>query len=79
MCGTSAWEWEEDPDAYEAVRLTCPGCMRREVLSDDRDAPSARGSSVRLMAKAAAERMRAEVARKEAEGTLRPRRRRERS
>lgn len=76
MCGSSQQEWDDDPYAYEAVRVTCPGCMRRETMNDDSTENVAKGSSVRLLPKAAAERMRAETARKAAEGTLRPRRRR---
>jgi hypothetical protein len=76
MCGSSQAEWDEDPDAYEAIRMMCPGCMRREVLSDDADAPKTKGMSIRLIPRAAAERMRADMARKVASGTERPHRQR---
>ena len=75
-CGTSPWEWNEDPDAYEAMHLTCIGCMRREILSAD-DTPTSKGTSVRLLPKSVAVRLTQEKKRREAEGTLRPRRRRE--
>jgi hypothetical protein len=76
MCGTSPWEWEEDMDAYEAVAMTCPGCQRRELMNDGGDTMP-KGTSVRLIPKASAERLHQEIERKTAEGTLRPRRRRE--
>lgn len=74
-CGTAPHEWEEDPDAYVAINLNCPGCMRREVMLED-DTPKPKGTSVRLVPKAAAERLAAEMERKAAEGRLLPRRRR---
>lgn len=50
-CGTAPWEWQEDPDAYEAVRQQCRGCMKREaVLEDQKDPP--KGSSVTMVTKA---------------------------
>jgi hypothetical protein len=76
LCGTSAWEWEEDMFAYEAVHVTCPGCQKRELMSVDNDTMP-KGTSVRLVPRAMAERLQAETERKTAEGTLRPRRRRE--
>lgn len=75
-CGTHSYEWDEDPDAYVAVHVTCPGCMRREIMQAD-DTQRPKGTSVRLLPKASAERLAAEVERKKAEGTLRPRRRRQ--
>lgn len=75
ICGTSPYEWEEDPDAYVAINMTCPGCMRRELMSED-DTPRPKGTSVRLIPKASAERLAQEIERKRAEGTLRPIRRR---
>ena len=77
MCGTAGHEWEEDPYASEAVRVSCPGCLRREVLQSDSDAGVGRGVSVRLLTRAAAASAAAELERKSAEGTLRPRLRRE--
>jgi hypothetical protein len=75
-CGTQPYEWDEDPDAYVAINITCPGCMRREIMQED-DTPKVKGTSVRLLPKVTAERLAAEVERKRAEGTLRPRRRRQ--
>ena len=77
MCGTASYEWEEDPFAYEAVRVSCPGCMRRETLQEDSGESALKGVSVRLHSAAMAERARVELERKTAEGTLRPKRRRE--
>lgn len=76
MCGTSSDEWEDDPYAYEAVRHFCPGCMRREIMSEDNDAPLGKGVSIKLMPKAAVARMKYEMERKESEGAMGPRRRR---
>ena len=75
-CGTSAEEWAEDPHAYAAIYVTCQGCMRREIMQSS-DTPITKGTSVRLVPKAMAARLEAEAERKRAEGTLRPRRRRE--
>lgn len=77
MCGTSPWEWAEDMDAYVAVNMTCNGCMRREIMQADSDTPNSKGTSVRLIPRVTAERLAADMEKMEAEGTLRPRRRRE--
>ena len=77
MCGTADYEWAEDPYAYEAVRVSCPGCLRRETLQEDSGSGAGKGVSVRLLSAHAAERARIELERKTAEGTLRPKRRRE--
>ena len=74
-CGTAPHEWAEDPDAYVAINMNCPGCMRRELMVED-DTPKPKGTAVRLVPRATAERLAAEMERKAAEGTLRPRRRR---
>lgn len=71
-CGTQARTWQEDPYAYTPVIHTCVGCQKRELLQDD-DTPKPKGSSVRLISKAAAERLAAERAIADAEGGLRPR------
>ena len=75
-CGTAEEEWTADMDAYTAIRHTCPGCMRREIMQAS-DTEVSKGTSVRLVPKAMAVRLEAEAERKRAEGTLRPRRRRE--
>ena len=76
-CGTAGWEWELDPDAYIAVVMGCQGCLRTETMSEDlHNTPGPKGASVRLLPRAVAERIAAETERREAEGTLRPRRRR---
>lgn len=74
-CGTAQHVWDEDPYAYEPMRFTCTGCMKRELMQAD-DTPVPKGTSVRLVPKAVAERLTFERERKEAEGTLRPTRRR---
>lgn len=75
-CGTSPHEWDEDPDAYVAIHIGCPGCMRREIMQND-DTPKPKGTAVRLLPKASAERLADEVEKKKATGTLRPQRRRQ--
>jgi len=74
-CGTSPWEWEEDPNAYTPVVHQCMGCMLREIMMDDKDAKP-KGSTIRLVTRRMAELMAIEKARREAAGTLRPQRRR---
>jgi hypothetical protein len=55
-CGTSEWQWREDPDAYEAVLNVCPGCQRKDWLREDQgDAKTQAGSSIGLLPRARAE------------------------
>lgn len=61
-CGTSGWEWEEDPYAYHPIFVTCPGCQRKEILAAD-DTPRPKGTSVRLVSKHMAARLAREAAR----------------
>ena len=75
-CGTSEVEWEEDMDAYAAVYVTCTGCMRREIMQGS-DTQVSKGTSVRLVPKATALHLEEIAERKRAEGTMRPKRRRE--
>lgn len=63
-------------DAYTAMYVTCVGCMRREIMQAG-DAPISKGTSVRLVPKAMAAKQLADAERKRAEGSMRPRRRRE--
>lgn len=74
-CGTAPWEWEEDRNAYTPVVHQCFGCMLREIMMDDKDAKP-KGSTIRLVTRRMSEQMAIDKARKEAEGTLRPHRRR---
>lgn len=78
MCGTSQSEWDEDPFAYQPMFHTCPGCMKKDLLADD-DTPRPKGTTVRLVPKATAERLQFEAERRAAEGVSTvPRRRRNR-
>jgi hypothetical protein len=70
-CGTSPWMWEEDPFAYEPLHITCIGCMKKDLFGED-DTPRSKGTSVQLIPKEAAEKMRARAD----EGIARPVRRR---
>lgn len=36
-CGTSQWEWDEDADAYTAMRHICKGCMILYAAEEDND------------------------------------------
>lgn len=55
MCGTAAWEWEEDRDAYEATAVMCRGCLIKEAAQED--APDIPGTRVTLVPKAVADAM----------------------
>lgn len=35
MCGTSSWEWEENPHAYAPEETHCRGCYLKSVASED--------------------------------------------
>lgn len=60
-CGTAGWEWDEDANAYVAIRVLCPGCQRIKLMEEDEaNAPGLAGSSIRLVPLAAAERLRAQ-------------------
>lgn len=58
MCGSADWEWEEDPDAYRALHMTCLGCAAKDRArsSEDTDT-STPGSSIRLVPTSKAIRM----------------------
>ena len=60
MCGTSAWEWEADRDAYEAGQDLCMGCYVRDTAAED--APQTKGSRVVLIPKKVARERRAQGA-----------------
>jgi len=76
MCGTASYEWQEDPFSYTPVFHTCVGCQKKELLSED-DTPRVKGTTVRLVPKAEAERLRLEQERMLEEGVSTvPRRRR---
>ena len=57
LCGTSPWEWEENPEAYEAVPMVCPGCRLKDQSRDQQDGKQP-GISIRLLPRALAQRMR---------------------
>lgn len=77
-CGTSSWEWEENPFAYAPVVVQCPGCMRRELLAKD-DTPMPKGATIRLVPSVAAEKMALQALRDQEAGvSRRPIRRRNR-
>lgn len=49
-CGTFDWEWEDDPDAWQAGIHWCLGCRSIEILSAEsaRDAKHTEGYKLRL-------------------------------
>lgn len=54
-CGTSPWEWQADQEAYVAIREQCPGCLRREALSEETSGSPLKGSRVALIPRVRAE------------------------
>ena len=56
MCGTAAWEWEQDRFAYMPVHTTCAGCAAKDLLRDDSERPGA-GTSIVLVPQAVGEAM----------------------
>jgi hypothetical protein len=65
MCGTSPWEWEDDPFAYEPAQEMCRGCYLRETAADDAGSAN-RGVRVVLVPKRVAERRREQPAKRPA-------------
>ena len=57
LCGTMPWEWEENPDAYEAMPVVCPGCRLKDQTRDLQDTKTP-GVSIRLIPKALVAKMR---------------------
>lgn len=44
-CGTSPWQWKDDPNAFVAVEEVCQGCFHRERHRDARDAARKAGET----------------------------------
>jgi len=34
LCGTAQWEWDENPNAYDAEEHLCIGCYRKQVHTE---------------------------------------------
>lgn len=49
MCGTAAWEWEENKYAYSAQDEFCRGCYQKAMFSDQ-ESRSLPGTNVKLVA-----------------------------
>lgn len=47
LCGTAAWEWQENRRAYSPVEHMCPGCYAKESVSELTG--SMPGTTVRLV------------------------------
>ncbi|MEP7036244.1 MAG: hypothetical protein ABI934_11705 [Actinomycetota bacterium] len=75
-CGTSQREWDLDPFAYTAVRVTCPGCRQRETLQADTSEHVGKGMTVQLVTRRQKEYLEAKLTRAAVDGSSRPRRRR---
>ena len=56
-CGTSSHEWDEDRYAYVPVAVQCPGCMLKELYAAGEGDSLPKGATIRLIPKAAAERL----------------------
>lgn len=55
MCGTGSWEWEADPQAYEAALGHCPGCASKDLFRETLgEAARSPGASVNLVPHAVA-------------------------
>lgn len=47
-CGSAAWEWLEDPEAWTAVEEVCMGCAMRDRLRESRDMERKGGQTARV-------------------------------
>jgi hypothetical protein len=56
MCGTAAWEWEVDRNAYEPAVDQCWGCYVKDAANED--APDLPGSRIVLIPAKVAEQRR---------------------
>ena len=54
-CGTSPWEWEEDPYGYEPLPIQCHGCYLKEVAREEDTPP---GTRITLVPKRRAQQIR---------------------
>jgi hypothetical protein len=54
-CGTAEWEWDEDPEAYEAQMWVCKGCNRigTQQKNSDKQAEAFPGLKIHLVAREA--------------------------
>lgn len=48
-CGTSAWEWDDDPHAYSAVEYMCLGCLAVETKREQVSQTKRKGMHVGLV------------------------------
>jgi hypothetical protein len=55
LCGSSRWEWENNPYAYEAAVDVCPGCAKKDEAREEK-MPA--GGTMILVPPAAAAKMR---------------------
>lgn len=56
MCGTHAWEWDQDRFAYEPMVEVCHGCMLKEMARENATDP---GQSITLVPRERAAKIRA--------------------
>ena len=57
LCGTAAWEWEDDPFAYEAMVHRCHGCYVRDAARDEGELGP--GTTISLVPRKKAEELKA--------------------
>lgn len=56
LCGTANWQWEDDPEAFVAASVVCPGCARRDVATEEAgSAARQHGATVQLLPREHAE------------------------
>lgn len=72
-CHTADWQWEEDPHAFEPVKLNCKGCYVLRKAEEGERESTMPGDVLVLVPKAVAAKLRHDAARRK-----RPQRRRRR-
>jgi hypothetical protein len=64
-CGTAAWQWAEDPNAFTPMVQVDHGCMLKERFEDSiKHLPKQPGSSVRMVPRDTAARMQKQKAKR---------------
>jgi hypothetical protein len=58
LCGTSTWEWVDNPDAYVAMWHDCMGCRHKHAFEDSEGKQNVAGRMVVLKSREEADRIR---------------------
>lgn len=56
-CGTSGHEWDENSFAYTPIAVQCRGCMLKEAYAAGEGDALPKGTTIRLVTAATAERL----------------------